>query len=161
MLNNATCFRNFHFNLRRQSSHASHASANGTKVDRTDSATDGQLSSSPVSTARCREIIPFTSMRFVSFASINFSRLFFSTIVNFFPLFLPTESTSDLVEGQYASSASRLIYGVFTTADNAIAGSAVCAFALQVNIDDREKFSWKIFFFQQNQRDLPPNTHLL
>lgn len=108
----------------------SHASANGTKVDRIDSAIGGQLSSSRVSTARCREIIRSTSMRFVSFFWVH---KLFSHFLHRQLFFSPrTESTSDLVEGQYASSASRLIYGVFTTSDNAIAGSAVCAFALQV-----------------------------
>jgi semaphorin 6 len=43
------------------------------------------------------------------------------------------ESSSEMVEGVYGNTNSRLIYGVFTTAPNAIAGSAVCAFSLQVS----------------------------
>lgn len=44
-----------------------------------------------------------------------------------------TESASQLVEGRYGHSNSKLIYGTFTTPTNAIAGSAVCAFSLQVS----------------------------
>lgn len=44
-----------------------------------------------------------------------------------------TESASNLVEGQYGSMSSKLIYGVFNTPTNSIPGSAVCAFALQVS----------------------------
>lgn len=43
-----------------------------------------------------------------------------------------SESSSDLVEGTYGNTNSRLIYGVFSTPNNAIAGSAICAFSLQV-----------------------------
>jgi semaphorin 6 len=46
--------------------------------------------------------------------------------------FIHTESSSDLVEGTYGNTNSRLIYGVFSTPNNAIAGSAICAFSLQV-----------------------------
>lgn len=46
---------------------------------------------------------------------------------------LSTESASNLVEGQYGSMSSKLIYGVFNTPTNSIPGSAVCAFALQVS----------------------------
>jgi Sema domain len=49
-----------------------------------------------------------------------------------FVLQLSTESSSDLVEGAYGNTNSRLIYGVFSTPNNAIAGSAICAFSLQV-----------------------------
>uniref|UniRef100_A0A182P8I8 Semaphorin-1A n=1 Tax=Anopheles epiroticus TaxID=199890 RepID=A0A182P8I8_9DIPT len=41
------------------------------------------------------------------------------------------QSTSNLVEGRYGHANSKLIYGVFSTAPNAIAGSAICAFSLQ------------------------------
>ncbi|ALC38992.1 Sema-1a [Drosophila busckii] len=41
------------------------------------------------------------------------------------------QSASNLVEGQYGSMSSKLIYGVFNTPTNSIPGSAVCAFALQ------------------------------
>lgn len=47
---------------------------------------------------------------------------------------ISSESSSDLVEGAYGNTNSRLIYGVFSTPNNAIAGSAICAFSLQVNI---------------------------
>lgn len=46
--------------------------------------------------------------------------------------YLISESSSDLVEGTYGNTNSRLIYGVFSTPYNAIAGSAICAFSLQV-----------------------------
>lgn len=55
-------------------------------------------------------------------------------------VWFPTESTSDLVEGAYGNTNSRLIYGVFTTPDNAIAGSAICAFALQVKLFAKFEF---------------------
>lgn len=45
--------------------------------------------------------------------------------------FVPTESTTELIEGMYGSVTAQLIYGVFTTPPNSISGSAVCAFALQ------------------------------
>ncbi|XP_035777828.1 semaphorin-1A-like [Anopheles albimanus] len=41
------------------------------------------------------------------------------------------QSTSNMVEGRYGHANSKLIYGVFSTSPNAIAGSAVCAFSLQ------------------------------
>lgn len=49
---------------------------------------------------------------------------------------LISESSSDLVEGTYGNTNSRLIYGVFSTPYNAIAGSAICAFSLQVIWDE-------------------------
>jgi hypothetical protein len=42
------------------------------------------------------------------------------------------ESNSELVAGTYGNTNSQIIYGVFNTAPNAIAGSAICAFSLQV-----------------------------
>ena len=44
---------------------------------------------------------------------------------------LPTESTTELIEGTYGAVQAQLIYGVFTTPPNSISGSAVCAFSLQ------------------------------
>lgn len=41
------------------------------------------------------------------------------------------ESASNLIEGRYGHTNSKLIYGVFTTPPNSIPGSAVCAFSLQ------------------------------
>jgi hypothetical protein len=54
------------------------------------------------------------------------------------------ESTSDLITGNYGKTDTytRLIYGVFTTPDNAIAGSAICAFSLQV-----KHFFWTFSIF--------------
>lgn len=45
------------------------------------------------------------------------------------------ESTSDVVEGTYGHRTERLIYGVFTTPENSIYGSAICAFRLQDVMD--------------------------
>lgn len=50
-----------------------------------------------------------------------------------------TESASELVEGRYGHSDSKLIYGTFTTPTNAIPGSAVCAFSLQVSNQNKRK----------------------
>ncbi|XP_038106048.1 semaphorin-1A isoform X4 [Culex quinquefasciatus] len=41
------------------------------------------------------------------------------------------QSASTLVEGRYGNGNAKLIYAVFTTSTNAIAGSAICAFSLQ------------------------------
>uniref|UniRef100_A0A1B0D2H2 Uncharacterized protein n=1 Tax=Phlebotomus papatasi TaxID=29031 RepID=A0A1B0D2H2_PHLPP len=41
------------------------------------------------------------------------------------------QSASNLIEGRYGHTNSKLIYGVFTTPPNSIPGSAVCAFSLQ------------------------------
>lgn len=40
------------------------------------------------------------------------------------------EGTSEVVKGEYGSSAAELVYGVFTTPVNSIGGSAVCAFSM-------------------------------
>ena len=48
---------------------------------------------------------------------------------------LLSESTSDVVEGTYGHRTERLIYGVFTTPENSIYGSAICAFRLQDVMD--------------------------
>ncbi|XP_059352587.1 semaphorin-1A-like isoform X3 [Daphnia carinata] len=45
------------------------------------------------------------------------------------------QSTSDVVEGTYGRRTERLIYGVFTTPENSIYGSAICAFRLQDVMD--------------------------
>lgn len=39
-----------------------------------------------------------------------------------------TESVSSIVEGTYQGKPTKLIYGVFTTPENAIGGNAICAF---------------------------------
>ncbi|XP_055681503.1 semaphorin-1A [Lutzomyia longipalpis] len=41
------------------------------------------------------------------------------------------QSASNLIEGRYGHTNSKLIYGVFTTPPNSIPGSAVCVFSLQ------------------------------
>uniref|UniRef100_A0A0A9XEK4 Semaphorin-1A n=4 Tax=Lygus hesperus TaxID=30085 RepID=A0A0A9XEK4_LYGHE len=40
------------------------------------------------------------------------------------------QSTSEIVEGVYNSTPTKMIYGVFTTPINAIGGSAICAFSM-------------------------------
>lgn len=42
---------------------------------------------------------------------------------------------SDVVEGTYGRRTERLVYGVFTTPENSIYGSAICAFRLQDVMD--------------------------
>lgn len=54
-------------------------------------------------------------------------------ISHFICLFWKIESASGLVEGRYGHNNAKLIYGTFTTPTNAIAGSAICAFSLQVS----------------------------
>ena len=67
------------------------------------------------------------------------------------------ESTSDVVEGTYGHRTERLIYGVFTTPENSIYGSAICAFRIQDVMDSfdaafkvistlKKKKNKKIFF---------------
>jgi len=45
------------------------------------------------------------------------------------------QSTSEVVEGTYGHRTERLIYGVFTTPENSIFGSAICAFRIQDMMD--------------------------
>lgn len=45
------------------------------------------------------------------------------------------QSVSDVVEGTYGRRTERLVYGVFTTPENSIYGSAICAFRLQDVMD--------------------------
>lgn len=56
----------------------------------------------------------------------------------FYHTFLFSESTTELIDGQYGSTNAQLIYGVFTTPPNSISGSAVCAFSLQDIMDTFE-----------------------
>lgn len=53
----------------------------------------------------------------------------------FFSLLGAVESTSEIVEGTYGHRSERLIYGVFTTPENSIFGSAICAFRMQDILD--------------------------
>jgi len=48
------------------------------------------------------------------------------------------ESASEIVSGSYGGQDSRLVYAVFTTPENSIAGSAVCAFRLRDLLDTFE-----------------------
>lgn len=109
---------------------ALHASANGIRAARIVSAIVGHRSSSPAWIAPYPATIRSTLMRYVSGYpphTVCFSTL---TLTSLLP---HTESASNLVEGQYGSMSSKLIYGVFNTPTNSIPGSAVCAFALQVS----------------------------
>lgn len=109
---------------------ALHASANGIRAARIVSAIVGHRSSSPAWIAPYPATIRSTLMRYVSGYpphTLSFSTL---TLTSLLP---HTESASNLVEGQYGSMSSKLIYGVFNTPTNSIPGSAVCAFALQVS----------------------------
>lgn len=49
-----------------------------------------------------------------------------------------TEATTEPVEGRYGGHATTLLYGVFTTPENSIPGSAVCAFTFQDIMDTFE-----------------------
>lgn len=64
------------------------------------------------------------------------------------------ESSSELVEGAYGNTNSRLIYGVFSTPNNAIAGSAICAFSLQVW--QRRTTTMTLLPFQRTRSDFMP-----
>lgn len=47
------------------------------------------------------------------------------------PLFIPSESTTNVVKGVYNGRNNQLVYGVFTTPTNSLGGSAVCAFRME------------------------------
>lgn len=49
---------------------------------------------------------------------------------NFFLNFQKIESTTQIIDGIYNSKPQSLIYAIFTTSNNAITGSAVCAFTI-------------------------------
>ena len=49
-------------------------------------------------------------------------------IINLVTDIEPAESVSSIVEGSYQGKPTKLIYGVFTTPENAIGGNAICAF---------------------------------
>ncbi len=48
------------------------------------------------------------------------------------------EAASDLVEGSYGGQDARVVYAVFTTPSNSIAGNAVCAFRIRDLLDTFE-----------------------
>ena len=49
-----------------------------------------------------------------------------------------SEATSDIVDGDYAGIAARIVYAVFTTPANSVAGNAICAFRLRDLLDTFE-----------------------
>ena len=49
-----------------------------------------------------------------------------------------SEATSDIIDGDYAGSPDRIVYAVFTTPINSIAGNAICAFRLRDLLDTFE-----------------------
>lgn len=98
------------------------------KVALTASVIDGLPSWNPGSTAPSRANFRSTSMKSVR-PKLTTPRSRWHCMLN---PYNSLESSSDLVEGAYGNTNSRLIYGVFSTPNNAIAGSAICAFSLQV-----------------------------
>ena len=44
--------------------------------------------------------------------------------------FLIPEGTSSIVDGEYGGESERIVYGVFTTPRNSVAGNAICAFRM-------------------------------
>ena len=51
---------------------------------------------------------------------------------------LGTESTSEIVSGDYGGQTSKMIYAVFTTPRNSISANAICAFRLRDLLDTFE-----------------------
>ena len=49
-----------------------------------------------------------------------------------------TESTSEIVSGDYGGQTSKMIYAVFTTPRNSISANAICAFRLRDLLDTFE-----------------------
>ena len=49
-----------------------------------------------------------------------------------------TESTSEIVSGDYGGQSSKMIYAVFTTPRNSISANAICAFRLRDLLDTFE-----------------------
>ena len=41
------------------------------------------------------------------------------------------EGTSSIVDGEYGGESDRIVYGVFTTPKNSVAGNAICAFRMR------------------------------
>lgn len=67
-----------------------------------------------------------------------------------------TESATNLIEGQYGQSNAKLIYGVFNTPINSIPGSAICAFSLQVSVQN----ILKKYNFHTNIYSLPDDESI-
>lgn len=98
-----------------------------------------------------------SAIDFERFGRDKFSKVFAGTLVNVLGirarpreqrgseitgLALFSESTTELISGQYGNKSAQLIYGTFTTPVNSISGSAVCAFSLQ-DITDTFKGNFK------------------
>ncbi|XP_042210654.1 semaphorin-1A-like isoform X2 [Homarus americanus] len=66
------------------------------------------------------------------------SRLNCSVSGDFPFYFNEIQATTEAVEGRYGGHATTLLYGVFTTPENSIPGSAVCAFTFQDIMDTFE-----------------------
>ena len=49
-----------------------------------------------------------------------------------------TESTSDIVSGDYGGQSAKMIYAVFTTPRNSISANAICAFRIRDLLDTFE-----------------------
>lgn len=69
------------------------------------------------------------NIKFPSTHHYSFLRLL-STVSLWFP-----ESTSQIIEGKYGETSTKIIYGALTTPDNAIGGSAICVFQMD-NIEE-------------------------
>ena len=61
--------------------------------------------------------------------------MFFVLIILYLDI---SEATSDIIDGDYAGSPDRIVYAVFTTPINSIAGNAICAFRLRDLLDTFE-----------------------
>ena len=51
---------------------------------------------------------------------------------------LITESTSDIVSGDYGGQSAKMVYAVFTTPRNSISANAICAFRIRDLLDTFE-----------------------
>jgi hypothetical protein len=65
-----------------------------------------------------------------------------------------------VVEGTYGHRTERLIYGVFTTPENSIYGSAICAFRLQ-DVMDSFDGAFKVTAENDTLRPPTPWPHLI
>lgn len=75
------------------------------------------------------EFITFNSQRIYLKYKSNCQAWFWIVIQKYFFF---SESASDIVEGVYDDDgANQIIYGTFTTPNNAIGGSAICAFSIK------------------------------
>ena len=82
----------------------------------------GQPTLSRVSTAPSPATTPSTSTTSVRAIFIQLLPVLTSLI---------SESVSSIVDGSYEGKPTKLVYGVFTTPENAIGGNAICAFRIE------------------------------